>query len=82
LKLLGVSSIQPHFHFIVSNERSYFKEQESSALPTELTTHFIDSNGEIGKQISPNWIIAILKFIVQKEFSCERRETNDRKTEN
>jgi len=49
LKLSGVSSIQPHFHFIVSNERSYFKEQESSALPTELTTHFIDSNGKFEK---------------------------------
>jgi len=38
LKLSGVPSIQPHFQFIVSNERSYFNEQESSALPTELTT--------------------------------------------
>jgi hypothetical protein len=46
LKLSGVSSIQPHFHFVVSNESSYFKEQESSALPTELTTHAIDSSGK------------------------------------
>jgi len=38
LKLSGFPSIQPHFHFIVSNERSYFNEQESVALPTELTT--------------------------------------------
>jgi hypothetical protein len=42
LKLSGVPSIQPHFQFIVSNERSYFNEQESSALPTELTTQNVN----------------------------------------
>jgi hypothetical protein len=49
LKLSGFSSIQPHFHFAVSSERSYFKEQESSALPTELTTHFFKTCGKSRK---------------------------------
>jgi hypothetical protein len=51
LKLSGVSSIQPHFHFIVSNESSYF--QESSALPTELTTHYVKEKGFFDKKASP-----------------------------
>jgi len=38
LKLSGCPSIQPHFHFIVTNKGSHFIEQESAALPTELTT--------------------------------------------
>ena len=54
LKLSGCPSIQPHFHFIVSNERSHFKEQESAALPTELTTQNLTKR-----------IIAITKKYVQ-----------------
>ena len=57
LKLSGFPSIQPHFQFIVSNERSYFNEQESSALPTELTTqkeNDLDYNNTLRKIQSGN----------------------------